>query len=90
MSAPRPDPSATHPATPEPSTTSQVDIAGDVQQGISEANARNDDAPSKPTRTKATEFDGSPKPEPGDDNVFKPTDDTPAILPKRSGPKDGD
>ncbi|MVW71676.1 hypothetical protein [Bordetella sp. 15P40C-2] len=89
MSTSRPDPSPIMPATPEPSTKSQVDIAADVQKGLGDSNKHNDDAPSKPTRSKATEFDGSPKPEPGDDNVFKPTDDTPSILPKRSGPKNG-
>lgn len=74
----------------EPSTESQTDIAHRVQQGISDANKRDhrkDDAP--PDRRKSGEYDGNPNPEPAaEDGVSRPADDTPAVLPTRSGPRE--
>ena len=76
---------------PEPSSESQTDIAVRVQKDLKEASGEHEDtSPSSPVRHKATQFDGAPNPR-GDkeSGVFKPADDTPAVLPKRSGPKSG-
>lgn len=76
---------------------SQSDIGQDT--GLGQANARENRAvspgqPGEPRapldspEEKATQFDGNPNPgteESGD--LFKPRDDTPAILEKKSGPK---
>ena len=72
---------------PEPSTDDQVDIADRVQKGIGKANDR--DSPQEPSDAgRSPAMDGNPAPEPDDDGgVFKPADDTPAVLDKRSGPK---
>lgn len=73
--------------------TSHTDISRDVQKGIEKSNqhereAREDAAPTENER--ATRFDGNPQPQ-GDTKggTFKPRDDTPAVLPKREGPKNG-
>jgi hypothetical protein len=44
-----------------------------------------------PLRHRATPVDGNPNPVPSDDDPsgLMPRDDTPAILEKREGPKDG-
>ncbi|MGE8632337.1 MAG: hypothetical protein ACN6P8_02380 [Achromobacter piechaudii] len=70
----------------EPSTEDQVDIANRVQEGIQKANAKSKaDAPSRPAGGQP--LDGNPMPEPDTEGgVFKPADDTPSVLPKRSGP----
>ena len=76
----------------EPSSESQVDIAGRVQEDLIEVNERGKDKERRrPVDHKATQFDGSPNPEPDKSPYwFKPHDDTPAILPKRRGPKNPD
>lgn len=77
---------------PEPSSESQVDIAGRVQEDLKEVNERGKGKERRrPVDHKATQFDGSPNPEPDKSPyLFKPHDDTPAILPKRLGPKNPD
>lgn len=77
------------PATPEPGSESQVDIASRVQDGLKKSNEqREPEKRASPTGHKATEFDGSPNPRADEDSgVFKPADETPAVMPKRSGPK---
>ncbi|MCZ8392085.1 hypothetical protein [Achromobacter xylosoxidans] len=79
----------TSPTTPDPSREDQVDISARVQEGLKKANQRRASG-ERPSTTghKATQFDGSPNPRPdADDNTLKPADDTPAVLPRRSGPK---
>ncbi len=71
------------------SKTDQVDIATDVQKGIKEANEHDNDKPQENAdKQRATRYDGHPDPdgdsEPG---LFKPRDDTPMFLEKKSGPK---
>lgn len=39
--------------------------------------------------SKATQFDGDPNPVGADRSAFKPKDDTPTILDKKSGPRTG-
>lgn len=39
--------------------------------------------------SKATQFDGSPNPQGAEREAFKPKDDTPAVLDKKSGPRTG-
>lgn len=70
----------------EPSTEDQVDIANRVQEGIQKANAKSKAGiPSRPASGQP--LDGNPTPEPDTEGgVFKPADDTPSVLPKRSGP----
>lgn len=73
----------------------QPDIGHDVQKGLGKANSKDDPAHGGPPRPeldspeeKATQFDGNPNP--GTDappRLFKPRDDTPAILEKKSGPR---
>lgn len=76
MSTTRPNTStsAPNPQPPEPRSGNQVDIA-------------TRESSSAPVRPKATQFDGSPQPQPAKDGTFGPADDTPAALDKRSGPK---
>ncbi|AUA59115.1 Uncharacterised protein [Achromobacter spanius] len=88
------DPTATNPATAgsgavEPSTEDQVDIANQVQDGIKQADAREDKSSSPPTRVGgAKPLDGNPNPERDTEGgVFTPADDTPAVLRKRAGPR---
>lgn len=72
---------------PEPSTEDQVDIADRVQQGIGKANDR-ERGGDVASGGKSGAFDGNPAPERDTEGgVFKPADDTPAVLPKKSGPK---
>lgn len=76
------------PKTPEPSSEDQVDISSRVQEGLKQANQR----PRRPGQTtatghKATQFDGSPNPRADEDDILKPADDTPAEMPRRTGPK---
>lgn len=87
-------PTTTQPATAgsgavEPSTEDQVDIANQVQDGIKQADAREDRSSSPPTRAGgAKPLDGNPNPERDTEGgVFKPADDTPAVLRKRAGPR---
>ncbi|GAB1578586.1 hypothetical protein [Bordetella petrii] len=78
--------------------TPQPDIGDDVQKGIRHANQRDEPDAARPPQAggldspegKATQFDGNPNPQ-GDDEsgVLKPRDDTPAVLRKRSGPRNG-
>lgn len=77
------------PAKPEPGGDSQVDIASRVQGGLKKSNEqREPEKRTSPTGHKATEFDGSPNPRADEGaGVFKPADETPAVMPKRSGPK---
>lgn len=81
--------SAPNPQPPEPSTDNQVDIANRVQKGIQDANDSGDRSSVDSDKPKATQFDGSPRSQPAEDGTFGPADDTPAVLPKRSGPKAG-
>lgn len=67
--------SAPNPQPPEPSSGNQVDIATRGSTAVSD-------------KPKATQFDGSPRPQPAQDGTFGPDDDTPAVLPTRSGAKD--
>lgn len=85
-SAPLPQ---TSPTAPEPSSEDQVDISTRVQEGLKKANQRRPSGErTLPTGHKATQFDGSPNPRADeDDDMLKPADDTPAVLPRRSGPK---
>jgi len=83
------------PVPPEGSTESQPDIGHRTQSGLADAN-RSDDAqagsdarpPLDDSSGKSTQFDGNPNPQ-GDDKpgLLKPHDDTPAILKKKSGPR---
>lgn len=73
---------------PEPSTEDQVDIADRVQKGLGKANDRERTREGESVG-KAPAIDGNPAPEADTDGgVFKPADDTPVVLPKKSGPKD--
>ncbi|GAA5236544.1 hypothetical protein FOZ76_13930 [Verticiella sediminum] len=69
--------------------TSKVDIANDVQKGIEKANRSDDDKARDTTEAhRATRFDGNPDPAPDSKpGVFKPRDDTPWHLEKKSGPR---
>ncbi|WP_116521813.1 hypothetical protein [Achromobacter insuavis] len=80
------------PAAPEPSKEDQVDVASRVQEGLKEANkGSRTDSRTPPTGHKATQFDGSPNPRADEDTeVLKPADDTPAVMPKRRGPKNSE
>lgn len=88
-----PDPQATQPS--DQAQREQPDIAHDVQKGLGKANSKDDPAHGGQPRPalntpdeKATQFDGNPNPAadpPG--GLFKPRDDTPAILEKKSGPR---
>lgn len=75
---------------PEGSAGTQAGIAHRTQEGLDKANARGDDArpPLDNPEGKATRFDGNPNPQ-GDDppQLLKPRDDTPAVLEKKSGPR---
>ncbi len=77
------------PKAPEPSSESQVDIALRVQKDLKQSKDRREqESQAEPAGRKATQFDGSPNPHGDEDSgVFKPADDTPAVLEKRSGPK---
>lgn len=77
---------------PKPRSDPQSDIGDDVQKGIRKANehdgadhARQDKLDSP--EGKATQFDGNPNPQGADTGLSKPRDDTPAVLRKRSGPR---
>lgn len=78
-------PAADQNPAPEPSTEDQVDIANRVQKGIRQANDREPSGEAGADRSPA--MDGNPAPErDAEGGVLKPADDTPAVLPKRSGP----
>jgi len=77
-------------------TSSPAQPAFPVQRDLRKADEGDDADRSHKTRPgldspegKATQFDGNPNPR-GDDEtgVLKPHDDTPAVLRKRSGPRD--
>lgn len=72
----------------EPSTEDQVDIANRVQDGIKHADDHSDKSRQPATRAGGVKpMDGNPSPERDTEgDTFKPADDTPAVLPKRSGP----
>jgi|SRR5690606_32222750 len=72
----------------EPSTESQVDIANRVQQGIKDANTRTSNKPDSKADS-PDHYDGNPAAHAdADGGVLKPADDTPAVLRKRSGPRE--
>lgn len=67
---------------------SKVDIANDVQKGIAQANAHDDDVPQENADKRATRFDGNPQPTADTEpDLLKPRDDTPWTLEKKSGPR---
>lgn len=87
--SPNRDPRKPVQPAPEPRDEDQVDIAFDVQRGLEKANNKSEsDRQTPPDGHKATEFDGSPNPRADEGaRVFKPADDTPAVMPTRQGPK---
>ncbi|WP_144635998.1 hypothetical protein [Bordetella genomosp. 13] len=79
---------------------SQTDIGLDTQTGLARANAKDDDQPQGPGQPgeprppldspeeKATQFDGNPNQSTDESSgLFKPHDDTPGFLEKKSGPR---
>ena len=72
---------------PEPSTKDQVDIADRVQKDLAKANDRERARENESVEHQA--IDGNPAPQPDvEGGMFKPADDTPAVLPEKSGPKE--
>lgn len=78
----------TSPTALDPSREDQVDISTRVQEGLKKANQRRASGErTSTTAHKATQFDGSPNPRADEDDILKPADDTPAVMPRRTGPK---
>lgn len=72
---------------PEPSTEDQVDIADRVQKDLAKANDR--ERAREDASVEQQAIDGNPAPQPDvEGGMFKPADDTPAVLPEKSGPKE--
>jgi len=75
--------------------TSQVDIAKKVQRDAHKAHEKEKKkggltgTASTDAKSRATQFDGNPNPQADQPSkTFSPRDDTPAVLKKRSGPRD--